>query len=84
MHGRVVELKELIFVPLELIDESEVKPTREIPKKIKNVDIKLSIIPKEDVRSCERVKNGMVNDCAICQALNKEFFDRCNNKWNYE
>jgi len=69
---------------LELIDESEVKPIKETPKKIENVDIKLKIISKEDVRSCERVKNGMTSNCAICQALNKDIFDRCNNKWNYD
>lgn len=70
---------------LELIDESEVKPTiRETPKKIKNVSNKLKIIPKEDVKSCERARNGMTDNCTICQVLNKEFFSRCNNKWSYD
>lgn len=69
-------------MPLELIDESEVKSIRETPKKIEN--IKLKIISKEDVVSCERTKHGMVNNCAVCQILNKEFFSGCNNKWSYD
>lgn len=69
---------------LELVDESEIKPIRETPKKTENTDIKLKIIPKEDVMFCERIKNSMTSNCALCQALNKDFFERCKNKWNYD
>lgn len=68
---------------LELVDESDVKPsTKETPKKIENV--KLKIISKEDVVYCERAKRGMTGNCTICETLNKEFFSRCNNKWSYD
>lgn len=71
-------------MPLELIDESEVKPVRETPKKIENIEIKIKLVSKGDIKFCERVKQGAISNCAICENLNKEFFNRCKNKWNYD
>lgn len=68
---------------LKLLDESDIKPSeRPSPARIEK-PIKIKIVRKENVRSCERVKKGMMSSCAICQELNKEFFSRCKNKWNY-
>lgn len=69
---------------ITLIDESEVKPIKQIPKKIEKVNIKLELVQKENVKHCERVAQGGVCSCSSCQALRKEVFDRCNNKWNYD
>ena len=68
---------------LELVDESDLKPIKETPRKIENVDIKLKLVSKGDIKFCERIKNGALSNCAICENLNKEFFRRCSNKWGY-
>ncbi len=69
---------------IELIDESEIKPdNKPNPKRTENF-VKPKLVSKEDLRSCERTEKGATSNCAICQELNKEFFSRCNNKWNYD
>lgn len=42
---------------------------------------KLEIVSREDTVECERTKNGMSDNCSMCQALNSEMFRRCTNKW---
>lgn len=69
-------------MPLELLDDSEVKPIRETPRKIEKL-CQMEILRKKELRFCERTKSCMSSNCVLCQSLNKEFFDRCNNKWNY-
>lgn len=41
----------------------------------------LRLIGKERIANCERIKIGMLSNCAICQMLNQEIFDKCANKW---
>lgn len=43
----------------------------------------LRLLQKGDVISCERVKIGIVNNCALCEITNNEIFVRCPNKWKF-
>ena len=40
---------------LELIDKSEIKPTREVHKKVENTCVKLEIVPKEDIKPVREI-----------------------------
>lgn len=73
---------------IEFIDESEIKKdsTRKSDMNISNEDkivkkIKLELISKDDIIECERRQLGIVNNCAICEVLNKEIFGRCKNRY---
>lgn len=70
-----------LIVKIQLLDESDVIiSTRESPKKIENIE-NIQIVSKEDIIRCQRVERGMPDNCELCYALNKEFFNKCNNKW---
>lgn len=85
-----------MIMVLELLDESKIKKTGKsdikidpaIDKKIKleinTMHVKkkgLEFIKKENIASCERRENGMTDNCALCEALDHETFNRCPNKW---
>lgn len=73
---------------LDIVDESDV---REDPKielvsesDTRKVGIKkpeLEFVAKERIVSCERQRDGMTNNCAICKALTRDRFDKCPNKY---
>ncbi len=77
---------------LELIDIEDTKTRKNDTKKIdetKKIDKKtdktkkigFELIDKGKVVICERRSKGMTDNCSLCQALHKELFDRCTNKW---
>ena len=82
-------------MPLELVDESEVKLhiKRDIKDEIKEEikgEIKgevkgtkgvINLVSKNDVANCERAGLGMTDNCTLCGMLNKEIFGRCKNKY---
>jgi hypothetical protein len=41
----------------------------------------ITIISADKVIHCERRESGTTSNCAICEGLTKEIFDRCKNKW---
>lgn len=30
-----------------------------------------------DKSTCERLRNGLINNCALCEGANKEIYKRC-------
>ena len=73
---------------LDIINESEV---REDPKielvsesDTRKVGVKkpeLEFVTKERIVNCERQRDGMTNNCAICKELTRVRFDKCPNKY---
>lgn len=61
---------------IELIDESD---TRKIGEKVKKPG--LEFVARERIINCERQRDGMTNNCAICKELTIDRFDRCPNKY---
>ena len=44
----------------------------------------LEIISADRIIVCERIESGVLSNCALCEGVSKEIFDRCKNKWaNY-
>ena len=41
----------------------------------------ITIISADKVIHCERRESGATSNCAICQGITKEIFDKCKNKW---
>jgi hypothetical protein len=41
----------------------------------------ITMISAEKVIHCERRESGATSNCAICEGITKEIFDRCKNKW---
>lgn len=80
---------------IKLIEETEMK--EEIPtkkkfeiKEDKGEKCKIKEVPLEQIPedmmlceevSCERTAMGVLNNCAICQALNGDIFARCKTKF---
>lgn len=41
----------------------------------------ITIISADKIIHCERRESGATSNCAICQGITKEIFDKCKNKW---
>ncbi len=41
----------------------------------------ITIISEDKVIHCERRESGATSNCAICEGITKEIFDKCKNKW---
>lgn len=39
------------------------------------------IVSADKVIHCERREAGATSNCAICEGITKEIFDRCKNRW---
>lgn len=61
---------------IELVDESD---TRKVGEKVKKPG--LEFVTKECIVNCERQRDGMTNNCAICRELTIDRFDRCPNQY---
>lgn len=68
-------------MPIELVDESDIKSETKVPIKAQSSGGILKIVSREDTVSCERSGAGMTNDCVLCENLNKKIFDKCTNKY---
>lgn len=73
---------------IKLLDESEViegKKSEKRQEHISPVSVvtkkPLKIISADKIIVCERRKLGISSNCAICQGINTEIFNRCKNKW---
>jgi len=61
---------------IELVDKSD---TRKVGEKVKKPE--LEFVAKERIIGCERQRDGMTDNCAICKELTRDRFDRCPNKY---
>ncbi len=44
----------------------------------------IKFVGADKILQCERVKSGTLRNCALCQGVDEEIFQRCKNKWaNY-
>jgi hypothetical protein len=72
---------------IKIIDSSEMKKVvacerdDDNRKDNKDKDLKIEIIPKSHIIHCERIKLGTINNCALCENINKDIFLRCSNKF---
>lgn len=73
---------------LDIVDESEVREDPKIElvgesdtRKVGVKKSELEFVAKERIASCERQRNGITNNCAICKELTRDMFDRCLNKY---
>jgi hypothetical protein len=41
----------------------------------------MTIISEGKIIRCERRESGTTSNCAICEGITKEVFDRCKHKW---
>ena len=41
----------------------------------------MTIISEGKIIRCERRESGTTSNCAICEGITKEIFDRCKHKW---
>ena len=79
---------------IKLLDESEMSITK--GKKEQKMEEKkyeagtpvvcvtkksMVILSADRIIQCERRESGTTSNCAICQGITKEMFDRCKNKW---
>ncbi len=64
---------------IELVDKSDVREGHKIGEKVKKPE--LEFVAKERIVNCERQRDGMANNCAICKALTRDRFDKCPNKY---
>lgn len=64
---------------IELVDESDVRKDHKVGDKIKKPE--LEFVTKERIINCERQRDGMTNNCAICKELTRNRFDKCPNKY---
>jgi hypothetical protein len=72
----------------DIIDDAEVRkdPKIELVDKsdTRKVGVKkpeLEFVKKERIVSCERQRDGMTNNCAICKELTRDRFNRCPSKY---
>ena len=61
---------------LDIVNESD---TRKVGEKVKKHG--LEFVARERIINCERQRDSMTNNCALCKELSKERFDRCPNKY---
>lgn len=78
---------------IKLVDESEMKKTKggnenRDDKRWETVapvacatEKSIVILAAGKIIECERRKTGAPSNCAICEGITKEVFDRCKNKW---
>jgi hypothetical protein len=52
-----------------------------ITKKSVVILSKDKIMSADRIIVCERRESGTTSNCAICQGITKEMFNRCKNKW---
>ena len=61
---------------INIVNESD---TRKVGEKVKKHG--LEFVARERIINCERQRDSMTNNCALCKELSKERFDRCPNKY---
>ena len=44
-------------------------------------DKSITILSEDKIIYCERREAGTTSNCAICEGITKEVFDRCKHKW---
>lgn len=62
---------------IKLLDESEIKD--DLKDNVSNI----KLCKKEEIINCERMVIGLLNNCAMCEHINKEIFKRCKNRFRY-
>ncbi len=63
---------------IRLVDKSDVIERKKSEKMWNPL---MTMSEDKDIK-CERSKLGMADNCAMCQVVDKEIFDRCKNKWD--
>lgn len=41
----------------------------------------VTILSADKIIECKRRESGLPANCAICQGVSREMFDKCKNKW---